>query len=57
MEENEKIIYLKEKIETKREQFHNIIIKDNIDRENILRFSQELDILINEYNNYINKKI
>lgn len=39
---------LKDEIENKREKLNNIV-NQGIDKDKILKFSQELDLLINEY--------
>lgn len=48
MIKNRKIKILKEEIEKKREQLNKIVIEE-ISKDKILKFSQELDVLISEY--------
>lgn len=54
MGNKDEIIRLKEEIERKREKL-NLIVVNKIDREEILKFSQELDILIMEYTSYVTR--
>lgn len=44
----EKIEELKEEIQIKREELNKIVL-DELDKDRILKFSQELDILISKY--------
>lgn len=48
MIKNRNNLYLEKEIEEKRNKLHQLL--EYGDRENILKFSQELDLLINEYN-------
>lgn len=47
---------LKEEINNKRERLNKIILVES-DKEEILKFSQDLDILISEYTKYVNSGI
>lgn len=55
MKKEEYTIKLKREIENKREKLNKIVINEP-NKEEILKFSQELDILISEYTKYRNKK-
>ena len=47
---------LKKEIENKRERLNKIIISE-CDKEEILKFSQDLDILISQYTKCVNTRI
>lgn len=55
MEQIREIIELKEEIEEKREKLNKVVL-DSKGKDEILRFSQELDILITKYTSYMTKK-
>lgn len=46
---------LKEEIESKRERLNEIVISE-CEKEEILKFSQELDILISQYTRCVNTR-
>lgn len=46
---------LKSEIEVKREKLNNLILRE-VSKEEVLKFSVELDILIHKYYKYSNKK-
>lgn len=50
MEEKKEVDILKSEIERKRRELNNIILKER-DKELIVKFSQELDLLINQFYN------
>lgn len=49
MRKNSNKIYLEEEIEQKRNRLYELL--ENGGQEEIIKFSQELDLLINEYTN------
>lgn len=52
MKSDEYTVDLKKEIENKREKLNRIVINEP-NKEEILRFSQELDILISQYTKYV----
>lgn len=52
MKKEKYIVKLKKEIEKKREKLNKIVI-DEPNKEEILKFSQELDILISQYTKYM----
>lgn len=54
MLKDKKIEKIKEKIKVKREELNKIVLKE-IGKDEVLKFSQELDLLIGEYSSYIAK--
>lgn len=56
MKKEECTMKLKEEIENKRRILNRIIMEET-SKEEILKFSQDLDILISEYTRYVNKGI
>lgn len=56
MNKQEYEIKLKREIEDKREKLNKIVI-DEPNKDEVLKFSQELDLLISEYTKYINMEI
>ena len=56
MKKQEYTMKLKKEIEDKREKLNKIVI-DEPNKKEILKFSQELDLLISEYTKYINMEI
>lgn len=56
MEKEKYARILKEEIENKREKLNKIILSEP-NKEEILKFSQDLDILISKYTKYVNSRI
>lgn len=56
MKNEENIIKLKKEIEKKRERLNQIVISES-SKDEILKFSQELDVLISMYTRHINTEI
>ena len=54
MNNKKEMLRLKFKIEEKREELNEIVLK-KIDKKEILKFSQELDLLIAEYSSSVFK--
>lgn len=56
MKKEEYTVKLKKEIENKREKLNRIVTEEP-SKEEVLKFSQELDILITQYTKYINPGI
>ena len=56
MKKEEYIVKLKAEIENKRERLNKIVISES-SKEEILKFSQDLDILISKYMKWVNTEI